>query len=168
MNAEFEQKLADDFPFMRRNQSGESDGKITNIYQKWGFQCGDGWYDLIHDLCHEITDRYEKEGISVDIVVEQIKEKFAGLRFYYSYAGSPPSFHALDFLGGSSIRLYPETDNDKHKSLRRDIADIVRKYEALSKTVCENCGAKGETRMDLPWKKTLCDNCYEKRLKKSN
>lgn len=168
MRDELEQKLAEDFPFMKRNPSGESIKKITNIYQKWGCQCGDGWYKMIHDLCQEITDRYEKDGIPVDIVVEQIKEKFASLRFYYSYPDSPPAFHALDFLGGSSIRLYPESDNDEHKGLRKDIAEIVRKYEELSRTVCEICGEKGEARMDLRWKRTLCDSCYEKQLKKTN
>lgn len=168
MREEFEQKLGSEFPFMKRNPNGESIEKITNVYQKWGCQCGDGWFNLIRDLCREITEKYEKEGISADIIIEQVKEKFAGLRFYYSYPDSPLAFHALDFIGGSGVRFYPESDDDGKECLRRDIADIVRKYEALSKTVCELCGAEGEARMDLRWKRTLCNSCYEKMRNKTN
>lgn len=168
MRDELEQRLGAEFPFMKRSPGEENVKKITNVYQKWGCQCEDGWYALIRDLCREITERYEKEGIPADIIVEQIKEKFAGLRFYYSYPNSRPAFHALDILGDSSIRFYPECNNDTPKSLRRDIADIVGKYEALSKTVCEICGAQGEARMDLRWKRTLCNGCYEKMRNKTN
>ena len=39
-------------------------------------------------------------------------------------------------------------------------------HEEKSKTVCENCGQTGNIRMDMPWKRTLCDDCYENYLQK--
>ncbi len=112
-----------------------------NIYRKWGCECSSGWYQLIHDLCQEITDRYAVDEAPVDIVIQQIKEKFASLRVYYSYEDVDCPIQALDCLGdGISIRFQPEntSSDEKTKKLRSDIAQIVRSYEEKSKTVCEN------------------------------
>lgn len=52
-----------------------------------GFAVGAGWYPILEALCANIqhyTDwkNREKEVVP-QVVVEQIKEKFGGLRFYY-------------------------------------------------------------------------------------
>lgn len=145
MKEELELKLQEDFPFMQQNRV-ESE---HNIYKKWGIECSSGWYQLIHDLCQEITDRYAVDEAPVDIVIQQIKEKFASLRFYYSYEDATCPIQAFDCLGvGISIRFQPEnaSSDEKTKKLRNDIAQIVRSYEEKSKTVCENCGQKWELR----------------------
>ncbi len=165
MKEELELKLQEDFPFMQQNRV-ESE---HNIYRKWGIECSSGWYQLLHDLCQEITDRYAADEAPVDIVIQQIKEKFASLRFYYSYEAATCAIQAFDCLGdGISIRFQPEntSSDEKTKKLRSDIAQIVRSYEEKSKTVCENCGQIGNMRMDMPWKRTLCDDCYENYLQK--
>jgi len=168
MRADLELKLQEDFPFMKRVMNDSNDEQIRNIYQKWGCECSAGWYQIIHDMCQEISDRYAEEEIPVDLVVEQIKEKFASLRFYYSFVDAPVTIQAFDCIGGPSIRFYPQNDNDgdNRKKLRHDIASIVRKYEEKSETVCESCGQEGTIRMDMLWKRTLCDECYRKYLKK--
>lgn len=43
----------------------------------WGFECGDGWFDIIWKLC-ETIEPFVAEGFQV----LQVKEKFGGLRFY--------------------------------------------------------------------------------------
>lgn len=48
----------------------------------WGFECGDGWYDLIDNLCSLIQNHIEWSKCP-QVVAEQVKEKFGGLRFYY-------------------------------------------------------------------------------------
>lgn len=168
MRTNLELMLQEKFPFMKRDMNASKDEQIHNIYQKWGCECNAGWYQLIYELCQEISDRYAEEEIPVDLVVEQIKQKFASLRFYYSFADAPLKLQAFDCVGGPSIRFYPENDNDddNYKKLRNDIASIVRKYEEKSKTVCEICGQEGTIRMDMPWKRTLCDECYGAYLKK--
>lgn len=166
MKAEMELKLQEDFPFMKQNRiEGEK-----NIYKKWGCECSNGWYQLIYDLCQAITDRYAKEDVPIDIVPEQIKEKFASLRFYYSFKDTSCSLQAIDCLNGFSIRFEPQ-NNDKNeniKNLRHDIREIVRAYEEKSKTICEFCGKDGILRTDMYWKKTLCDECYNSYLKQRN
>ncbi|MNI12521.1 hypothetical protein D3C73_657060 [compost metagenome] len=169
MNEALELQLQEDFPFMKRNIS---EHERNTTYQKWGCEVsGDGWYPLLHALCQAITDRYLEDNMPVEeIIIVQIKQKYGALKFYYSFEGSPIFIHALDSLGGTSIRFYPtEVDNDNQiKNLRlRDIAKIVRAYEDRSKTTCEACGNQGSViRMEMNWKQTLCDDCYGKYLKK--
>ena len=121
MREELELKLQEDFPFMKQNRVERE----HNIYRKWGCECSSGWYQLIHDLCQEITDRYAVDEAPVDIVIQQIKEKFASLRFYYSYEDVACPIQAFDCLGdGISIRFQPEntSSDEKTKKLRSDIA----------------------------------------------
>ena len=44
----------------------------------YGFDCGDGWFDLVKELCVAI----EKLNLGKEFEVGQVKEKFGGLRFY--------------------------------------------------------------------------------------
>lgn len=164
MKEQVEQQLQADFPFMKQDKNqGEQ-----NTYRRWGCECSSGWYALIHDMCQAIADRYAAEGIPVDLVPLQVKEKFAALRFYYSFENEAPHIMAFDGLDGSSIRFEPGscTQDEDQKKLRHDIAQIVRTYEEKSKSVCESCGdsTTASVRKDLPWKKTYCNSCYQRHL----
>lgn len=46
----------------------------------FGFECGDGWFELLKDLITELKVLCEKEGYETKVT--QVKEKFGGLRFY--------------------------------------------------------------------------------------
>jgi hypothetical protein len=52
-----------------------------------GFACGKGWWPMLEQLCGTIQshiDWKQKQGQECpQVVVEQIKEKFGTLRFYY-------------------------------------------------------------------------------------
>ena len=55
--------------------------KLFSNEQFWGFECGDGWFDLLDYLCGALlTYTYGDE----EIYVDQVKEKFGRLRFYLS------------------------------------------------------------------------------------
>ena len=164
MRDELQMLLQKDFPFMQQNRVEEE----RNLYKRWGFECCDGWYGLIRELCQAISERYERDGKDVDIEVLQVKEKFATLRFYYKYKDGSCSIQALDLLGGASLRFAPNGGGDEETvQFRNDIADIVRSYEAKSGSVCEVCGEPGEIRKDLRWIRTLCESCYSKHPEKS-
>jgi len=47
----------------------------------FGICCGDGWKSILETLCKRLTYIADNKGIVC--VAAQIKEKFAGLRFYY-------------------------------------------------------------------------------------
>ncbi|MEK7197881.1 MAG: hypothetical protein AAB648_00250 [Patescibacteria group bacterium] len=50
---------------------------ITKSLMAFGFECGDGWFELINELCKKLKALDLK-----DFRVLQVKEKFGGLRFY--------------------------------------------------------------------------------------
>ena len=58
-------------------------GKYPRLFERIKhLECGDGWFSILDHLCAILDDHCEYVGIS--LVVEQIKEKFGDLRFYYS------------------------------------------------------------------------------------
>ena len=170
----WEMLLQRDFPFMRHDS--DSDG--SNIYRKWGFECGGGWYKLLRACCESIVKRYAEDGIGIekiDFEPAQIKEKFGTLRFYYSFTDAPCGIAAFDNLAtGESIRFEPKSNaeiDDAKAKLRHDIRAIVRAAEEESSHTCEICGAEGKLRNDsdlgIHWVRTLCDSCHENRIKKA-
>ena len=62
-----------------------------------GFAVGKGWYPILERLCKLIQQHIEhvnkNEQVVEQVVVEQIKEKFGGLRFYYQ--GGDDYIHGL-------------------------------------------------------------------------
>lgn len=166
MKEEWEVKLQEEFPFMKQNHSDDE----RNVYRRWGCECSRGWYNLLHECCQAITDRYEDAGVPIDFVPAQIKEKFGTLRFYFGYEDAPCGIAAFDFLeNGTSIRFEPgnEHDDEAKKKLRRDISSIVRAAEGRSKHTCEMCGVEDTAciRTDLGWVKTLCEKCHSDSVK---
>lgn len=118
MNEEYTRRLNEDYPTFFN-----MDGPITETLMPFGFSCHDGWYELIDDLCRTLQTWFEvhepewldpKNEQHFEVV--QVKEKFAGLRFY---TNSVPS---------------------------HDVFDIIQVYEDLSYSVCEECGAPGRGR----------------------
>jgi hypothetical protein len=105
----------------------------------WGFECDDGWFNVIDVLCHEIQhyidwkskDSSEEEKESLQVIATQVKEKFGSLRFYY--------------YGGDDV-----------------IEGMVSFAESLTGRTCEACGSVGHKRGG-GWIKVLCDSCEEKR-----
>jgi hypothetical protein len=54
----------------------------------WGFECGDGWFPILNQLMgniqHHIDWKNRTEEVVPQVVLQQVKEKFGTLRFYYS------------------------------------------------------------------------------------
>ena len=68
MKKELEDNLAEEFEFMRRGPS-PVDGIIDNLYNAYGIEAGDGWYQLLYDMCKEIAEVLETAEKPVHIVV---------------------------------------------------------------------------------------------------
>jgi hypothetical protein len=62
-----------------------------------GFAVGAGWYPILEALCANIQShidwRNRENEVVPQVVVEQIKEKFGGLRFYYQ--GGDEQIHGM-------------------------------------------------------------------------
>lgn len=86
MNRELTKRLFDDFPRLFRNRH---DTSMQN-----GFECGDGWYDLIYKLAQDIEAVAGESGLSPDSIdwplCRQVKEKLGLLRFVvFAVNGQP-------------------------------------------------------------------------------
>lgn len=145
MKKELEQKLADEFPFMRRDPKALKQHPIRDLYGAFGCDFDDGWYDLLYELCTEITAAYKSRGLPVNIEISQVKEKYGRLCFYFA-------------LERGKHRLSPGYTRHKMYSV---VVEIVEKYENLSETICEVCGEPGSLRSDLSWIRTLCNTHYD-------
>jgi hypothetical protein len=139
MRNELDQKLCADYPKIFANRFGD----LKETAMCWGFECGDGWYNILNVLCANIQHhidwrRDRRESMLKDnpynqpvpdeipqVIVDQVKEKFGTLRFYYH--------------GG----------DDK-------IDGMVRMAESISAFTCEKCGSAGKMR-GRGWLYTACD-----------
>jgi hypothetical protein len=92
----------------------------------WGFQCGDGWFDIIYRLCELLYRDCEKLP-----VVSGVKEKYGGLRF--------------DVLGGED-RAYDIIE--KFEFMSEFVCEScgttkdVYQTEGWIKTTCPKCERK--------------------------
>lgn len=93
---------------------------------------GKGWHNLVIDLHHQL------KALVPDYELQQIKEKFGGLRYYTSFPNS-----------------VQQEKSDKFYAL-------VEQYEAKSLGICELCGQEGFLVSNGGWFKTLCKEHSEK------
>lgn len=107
------------------------------LYEKCKyFECGDGWFDILHKVSARLETIVTAEKARLDreftwdempLRALQVKEKFGTLRFYMT-AG-----------------------NDEAWAL-------INAVESISRITCERCGDYGTLRKG-GWIKTLCDAC---------
>jgi len=117
----------------------------------------DGWYGLVHELCSDIEATLGREDCT-RATVEQIKEKFGGLRFYIAFGGrqelhvdvSSPNERAHLVLDASG------SGNDERDARERRVQELIGIASGRSASICILCGASGEMRNVRGWLKPLC------------
>ena len=125
MREELDNALCQKYPKIFAKRGG--DMKETCMY--WGFECGDGWYDLIDELCGTVQNYIDhnstKDNPIPQMVAEQVKEKFGTLRFYTS--------------GGDRL-----------------IDGMIWLAESMSGRLCDQCGSPATTSRG-GWLTTRCE-----------
>lgn len=102
-------------------------------YAMFGFECGDGWFELLKDLILDLKQIVPiwKEGDEYHYNVAQVKEKYGTLRFYMNF----------------------ETEAMTH---------LIREAEKRSAQACEECGDSGELWQKGMWIYTRCEKCWNR------
>jgi hypothetical protein len=91
-------------------------GDVRHTLMRFGFQHGDGWFDLLWRLCEDleplVAQAEKQTGKSFEVL--QVKEKFGGLRFYVSQktdairqrinAAGLESIHTCEVCGQPGVR----------------------------------------------------------------
>jgi len=143
MKQELEQKLFKDHPAIFRQRKLP----MTQTCMCWGIECGDGWYELLDNLCKELEAIHIATGIKTEAV--QVKEKYGTLRFYHTTILFSSFFQKL-------FRRQPAKTWD-------DIIDaVVDKAESKSAVTCEVCGDWGSLCYKGYWYATRCESCAKK------
>ena len=112
--------------------------KIDPLFSNGWFKsidCGDGWLQIIDDLINGLNK------LNIKYSIQQIKEKFGTLRFYFSI-----------------IESTSKNDNDTADFLV-DLACI------LSSKTCEICGEIGTSDSTKGWTSIVCETCKKKNFK---
>lgn len=138
MKEQNEKILTEKFPKLFKGMFEERVKKNNNEPFRpiaFGFECGDGWYTLIHDLSEKLETLINKlpEEEQKHIYAVQVKEKFGTLRFYMS---------------GATDEMY----------------DLINKAEEASYNICETC-SKPSIVIGESWLVNQCKGCYIKYAK---
>jgi len=124
MKQELDEYLCKVYPKMMVNRNKP----MTETCMCWGFECGDGWFQILNQLMGNIQNHIDWKNRNGEVVtqvtLDQVKEKFGTLRFYYT--------------GGDDV-----------------IDGMVRMAESMSGVTCEVCGKPG-TSTGGGWIKTVC------------
>jgi hypothetical protein len=164
MKEENELKLVKRFPIIFRDYKEDP----RNTPMAWGFECGDGWFQLIWDLCENIEKL--AEGKDIYIIAEQVKQKFGRLRFYYHPVSEKLSKYRIrNFMFqkrlGKEYHAISGIRKKIWKSVEEKIDDAINKAESDSGKICEKCGNPGEL-SGKSYVQTLCKECFNEWVKK--
>lgn len=103
----------------------------------------DGWIGIVDELCNSLTPileesykQYPLDDCDYGFVVEQIKEKFGGLRIYFQLASQDPDLY-------------------------NKITKLVFECELKSKSICQISGKPGSLCKKNNWYYTLSEE-YQK------
>jgi hypothetical protein len=128
MNLENTEKLLTAYPLLYRE------------LREWGFECGDGWFDLIWQMSAAIESSAHLEGIpkTQDAwpSVRILKQKFGTLRVQFD------------------------------KRISEHIEALVTKAYKRSMETCELCGASAKLDRERKfgkWIEVLCESCRNNR-----
>jgi hypothetical protein len=100
----------------------------------FGFECGDGWFELLKELITNISKVLEDKDLDIyehcPFTVTQVKEKYGTLRFYTTWI----------------------TD---------EVEKLIDLAEVKSSITCEVCGKSANLFKDGYWYKVRCEQCNE-------
>lgn len=130
MTQELELKLAEKYPKILKNLGGDP----RHTCMCFGIEVEDGWYKLLDECMEKLQyfcDLCSKDGREVQVVADQIKEKFSDLRFYVTVYGADAIENSI-------------------------VGDIISEAERKSRQTCEVTGERGASCKRGGWYKTLC------------
>lgn len=100
------------------------DPQLQRNLMAFGFECGDGWYDLLYKLISDIKDVEPPKNFEI----VQVKEKFGELRFY--------TYNSTEIID----QLIETAENDSVTICERCGADaMVQRIQGWYAAICDEC-----------------------------
>ena len=143
MSPKLELQLKEKYPKILKDMYGD----MMKTCMHFGIETGDGWYNLLDGLLHNIQRYCDKPERNVQLVAAQIKTKFGDLRFYFD-------LHSK--YGDGFEYVSNESDYNVFYAL-------INYAEDLSAVTCEICGNKAKT-FHMGWHGTYCEHHAQERF----
>ena len=112
---------------------------------------GKGWQPIVQQLDKDLAK------IDRNYTIDQIKEKFGGLRYYYHLSQS--FIFRYPFLWRTPLYVLVERHRDRK---RNKMKALVLQAEKVCWNTCEACGSNEGVTTSGVWSKTLCAQCRVK------
>jgi hypothetical protein len=144
MDQNLQNKLFEKYPRLFENRTKSA----KESCMAWGCEVGNGWYELLSSLCDIITNHEKniefrikvrnKNGVENDaadlsyvpVIFDQVKEKFGGLRIYFS-GGDDYVFGAVGMAEAYSYKICEFCGNPGRPN-----------KDGWISTLCDNCRQK--------------------------
>jgi hypothetical protein len=144
MNKELQDKLFEKYPLIFQDK----DKPMNETCMCWGITTGDGWYMLLDKLCSSLQWSTDRNSYP-QVIADQVKEKFGGLRFYYHTQETEKSKVFSDSEVG---KRYPRTG---------EYFDGMIDFAcSMSYNICELCGHPGVCNKS-GWIRCRCEECKD-------
>lgn len=178
MNDKLDKQLCEKYPKIFKDRYAD----MRTTAMCWGFECGDGWYNIVDKLCANIQSHIDwsrKQRLSDLRYNRALKAALAGdnsrLIKYYSFKGKVTDYtltcverdiaNPLYRMVRESVpQVVAEQVKEKFGGLRfyyrggdEYISGLFAMAESMSYATCEECGNPGKPN-EGGWISTRCDN----------
>jgi hypothetical protein len=154
MNKELDAKLVADYPELYRNRFGN----MRETLMCWGFDCGDGWYQIIDTLSYALTMPHLSAKKDLEDWTKNLgKEMWPGCigtqedidkaQKKFDETPCPVAVQVKEKFG--TLRFYVDGATDIQYN-------YIEFAEMMSGRTCEVCGKPGQTYY-MGWHRTLCN-----------
>lgn len=177
MRDELDAKLVAKYPTIFKNRFAS----MQETCMCWGFECGDGWYDILDSLCGQIDNhvKWKRKQRAYDLKRARATKKGRDTLIKFLSGGhrQPSEWEierADEILQNGDKEVTPyvahvvaQQVKEKFGGLRfyyhggdDEVSGMVRMAESWAARTCETCGERGTLRHG-GWIRTLCDKHEE-------
>lgn len=160
MERELEKQLVKKYPKLFT----EYGGSPQKTCMSWGCECGDGWYNILDELCMKLSNtkfhlpirRYKL--VPRNLLCKWLSKMFSWKIFfkkvYYRHEHEGVVFAQIKEKFGT-LRIYL---NGVPEEIYREVQDLINEAEYKSAKVCELCGEPAKLKTS-GWHITICEKC---------
>lgn len=143
MNGANTKRLLRRFPFLYRHY--------------WGFDVGDGWFNLIWDLSLAIEKELNLSPYQIkkQMFVEWLERRWRDILAIFNINPSKWAWHSPRMFYATQIKEKLGTLSYYASNTNSKVVDLTIKALDISGTICEECGRPGKI-IDADWIYTAC------------
>jgi len=165
MSPELDKQLCEKYPLIFADRYAD----MTKTAMCWGFDCGDGWYNIIDTMCFAIQDHIDNHQTYIERDIDFNKKMEEAKNNNWE---NWPQYHAREpkVVSQPIPQVVATQVKEKFGGLRfyynggdEYIGGLIQMAELMSQQTCEVCGNHGKI-YTTGWHRTLCEK-HAKELK---